>query len=167
VPASPALAPETALPLLLGALLVAAGFWGGIRAARGVLRRRVRTSRAAGQTGEARALGLLERAGYRVVARQVEARGYVEVDGVRHEFALRADALARRWFRRYVVEVKGGEASASWQHRATRRQLLEYARCFGTYGVLLVDAVHGRVHRVRFGPARRGGGAVAREIPRA
>ena len=44
----------------------------------------------------------------------------------------------------------GGPQVARITHRATRRQLLEYAAVFDVDGVLLVDAEGGRIHRVEF-----------------
>ena len=97
-----------------------------------------------------RRLRLLHRAGYRVLDTEVTATGAVEVDGERHEYSVRADALVRRWFRRYVAEFKGGASSARPGNRDTRRQLLEYATLFDVHGILLVDADAGRIHRIRF-----------------
>ncbi len=73
----------------------------------------------------------------------------VRVDGVAREFTVRADAIVRRWFSRYVVEVKAG-AHATVAHRATRRQLFEYAHAFSCRALLLVDADAGAIHRIEF-----------------
>lgn len=73
----------------------------------------------------------------------------VRVDGRLREFTVRADGIVRRRFRRYVVEVKTG-ARATVAHRATRRQLFEYAHAFSCRAVLLVDAGRGAVRRVEF-----------------
>ena len=92
---------------------------------------------------------MLRRRGYRLLAREVTATARVRVDGTVEEYVVRADALVRRRWRRYVVEIKNG-ACATVAHRGTRRQLLEYACTFRCSGVLLVDAAHGRVRRVEF-----------------
>jgi Holliday junction resolvase-like predicted endonuclease len=137
--------------LVLGVLLVlAVGFWVGIRAARWVLRHRVDRTRTVGRRGEAKALKLLARAGYRVLERQVTARGLVAVDGEPLAYVVRADALAKRKGRRYVAEFKAGAGSATIAHRDTRRQVLEYAVLFDVDGVLLVDADSGAVHEIHF-----------------
>lgn len=93
---------------------------------------------------------MLARAGYRVLDTEVVATGVVHVDGAPFEYTVRADAIVRRFFRRYVAEFKGGPASAGVDHRGTRRQLLEYAVVFDCAGVLLVDADAGEIHRVEF-----------------
>ena len=135
---------------LLALLLVVVGVWLGIRLARRVLRHRVGRTRAVGARGETRALKLLAARGWRVVEQQVTAHGLVRVDGEDREYLVRADALVTRKRRTYVAEFKGGAGSATIAHRATRRQLLEYAVLFDVDGVLLVDADAGRIHEVSF-----------------
>jgi len=125
------------------------GAWYGLAIAAHRARRRMACSRRAGRRGETRALRLLRRRGYRVLAREVRATVRVRVDGHDVDYDVRADALVRRWWRRYVVEIKTG-GGATPANRATRRQLLEYACAFGVRGVLLVDADGGRIHRVTF-----------------
>jgi len=102
-----------------------------------------------GRRGEDAALRLLRRRGFRVIAREVRATVRLRVDGRPEEYVVRADAVARRWWKRYVVEIKTGTA-ASPACRTTRRQLLEYAHAFGCRGVLLIDASRGRIQRVEF-----------------
>ena len=127
-----------------------AGAWLGHTLAVRVPRRRIARARESGRRGEARAAEILRRHGYRVIAREVRATVRVRIDGRREEYTVRADAIVRRWWRRYVVEIKTG-ASATTANRATRRQLFEYAHAFGCRRVLLVDADDGRVHRIEFG----------------
>jgi hypothetical protein len=100
--------------------------------------------------GEAAAEKLLAKAGFTVEARQATQRWAVHVDGEPHEVTLRADFLVRRRGRRYVAEVKTGEAAPAITAPATRRQLLEYRCAFGVDGVLLVDAEARRVHAIDF-----------------
>ena len=121
----------------------------GLSVAASRARRRIARARRDGRRGEARALRLLRRAGYRVVEVQPAAELAVRVDGGLERFVVRADAIAVRGWRRYVVEVKTG-AAASVAYPPTRRQLLEYARVFRCRDLLLVDADRGRIHRVRF-----------------
>lgn len=140
------------MPFLLAAVLVVvAGVLIGLGLAEARVRRRTARSRKLGRAGAQRALRLLERAGYRVVDTEVSAAGVLRVDGERIEFRVRADAIVRRWGRRYVAEFKGGAVAARIENRATRRQLLEYAAVFGTRRILLVDAAAGRIRRVEFG----------------
>ncbi len=120
--------------------------------ARWRVRRRMAVSRRVGKEGEERALRLLRAAGYRILRTQVTATGSILVDGRRHEYRVRADALVRRRFRTYVAEFKAGSEASRVTNRATRRQLLEYTRVFHARGILLVDAKAGRVHRIEFPP---------------
>lgn len=136
------------LLLLLGALVLALLLV--FRLTLRHTRRRVRHHAFIGLRAERRGLALLERHGFTLVERQPIAELAVDVDGERLTFAVRADALVERHGRRFVAEVKGGDANASVESRATRRQLLEYAQAFGVSEVLLVDVPSARIHRVRF-----------------
>ena len=137
------------LPVLSGALLLL-GVFLGAAAVRWRSRRRISRHRRQGREGEARAIRLLKRAGYRILDTEGGAKGQIRVDGDPIEYRVRADAIVSRRFRRYVAEFKGGPKSAAVTNRATRRQLLEYALLFDVAGVLLVDALRGRIHRVEF-----------------
>jgi hypothetical protein len=138
------LEPAVAAGLLLaGAVL-------GVAAVRWRVRRRIGRRRRMGREGGEKALRILGRAGYRVLDTEVTAHGRVRVDGRERDFHVRADAIVKRGFRRYVAEFKGGAESAAVANRATRRQLLEYSVLFDVSGVLLVDAVRGSVHRIEF-----------------
>jgi len=93
---------------------------------------------------------LLAQHGYRVVERQAEltwalptSTGSVRVD-------LRADLIVQRRRKRYVAEVKTGEAAPSLTSSRTRRQLLEYATAYDVDGALLVDPEGGNVTEVFF-----------------
>ncbi len=143
------------LAALVGLLLLVVGVLVGIRLARWVLRYRVGRARRTGAKGEARALRLLEARGWRILEREVAAEGVVRVDGEDQAYTVRADALVKRRRRVCVAEFKGGRGSATIAHRATRRQLLEYALLFDVDGVLLVDAESGRIHEVAFPALRR------------
>lgn len=100
--------------------------------------------------GEDAAVDLLERAGYRIEARQVGTRWPIRVGGEEVEIALRADYLVRRGGRRWVAEVKTGEQAPSLSHAPTRRQILEYRHAFDVDGALLVEPERGAVTEVHF-----------------
>jgi Holliday junction resolvase len=117
-----------------------ARFWRAVRLGR---------SRRGGARGERRALRLLERHGYTIVARQEAAVARVLVDGVLEEFDLRADLVVEKDGERLVAEVKTG-AAATVASRTTRRQLLEYAYAFRLDGLLLVDMAAERIIRIEF-----------------
>lgn len=127
-----------ALLVMLGVLL--ARWWRGVRLGR--VRRR-------GARAERRAMRLLERHGYALVAAQESAVGRFLVDGEVREYDLRADAIVARDGEKLVAEIKTG-AAARLASRATRRQLLEYAYAFGLDGVLLVDMAEERIYRIEF-----------------
>jgi hypothetical protein len=119
--------------------------WRSGWAARQLRRRAIRA-----RAGEAHAQVLLRRAGFRVVDEQPVAEWQVAVDGAPRSVRVRADLLVERDGRRFVAEVKTGEAAPSSGGRETRRQLLEYACAFAVDGVLLVDAEEGRIEEVAF-----------------
>lgn len=134
---------ELILALLVGALLalVLARTWRRL-----VLRRRFRRAR----EGEREAEQLLERAGYRILDAQVRQRGEVIVDGEPVAYEVRADLLATRRGRTYVVEVKTGTRAPKPSSAATRRQLREYADVYEVDGLLLADMTTGRLHAIEF-----------------
>jgi Holliday junction resolvase-like predicted endonuclease len=132
---------------LCGAILAlaVARWW---RRWRGSVRARRRARRAA--AGEDAAARLLERAGFRVVARQVRRRWVPLIDGEPVELEVIADYLVETADERLVAEVKTGEAAPELDNAATRRQLLEYHVAFAADGVLLVCPERGAIHRVEF-----------------
>ncbi len=115
--------------------------------------------------GEEGASGLLERAGYLVVDRQVPGSWTVRADGEPVTFGLRADYLVSRDGRRYIAEVKTGRLAPRLSHGPTRRQLLEYGAAFDVHGVLLVDADAETVTHVEI-PSALGFRATAGMAPR-
>jgi hypothetical protein len=114
------------------------------------VRWRLQAQSARASAGEALAHKLLTKAGYRIEAAQATQRWTVHVDGKGAEVTLRADFVVTRRGRRYVAEVKTGDAAPDVAAPATRRQLLEYRCAFGVDGVLLVDAEAKRVYAVDF-----------------
>lgn len=118
-------------------------------------RRRAEVARA----GEVEAEGLLERRGYRILARQPRRSLQLRVDGAPREIELRADLLVSRRGRTLIAEVKTGQKAPRLETKATRRQLLEYLVTYAeAEGVLLVDASAGTIQEVTFpielGPPR-------------
>jgi hypothetical protein len=119
-----------------------------VRGWRGSRRARRRAARAG--AGEADAVALLRRAGFRIVARQARTRWVPTIDGEPFETELRADYLVEARGERLVAEVKTGEEAPSLSTAATRRQLLEYHVAFAVDGVLLVCPERGAIHRIEF-----------------
>ncbi|HEX4449481.1 MAG TPA: hypothetical protein VH143_01370 [Kofleriaceae bacterium] len=119
-----------------------------LRRWRGSLRARRRAARAG--AGEDRAAGMLEAAGFRIVARQARIDWVPLVDGEPFATELRADYLVEADGELLVAEVKTGNEAPSLATAATRRQLLEYRIAFEADGVLLVCPEAGAIHRVEF-----------------
>jgi hypothetical protein len=126
------------------------------------IRRRRRFARAA--EAEGKAVGLAERAGYRVVGLQVPTTMVIRVDGRPVDVDLRADMIVERGFRRFVAEVKSGRAAPDPTNRATRRQLLEYRFAFDADGLLLFDMEANAVREICFDRPFRLGRALERAI---
>ncbi len=103
-----------------------------------------------GVRAEGRAERLLNKRGFKVIARQPERTWYPLVDGKSTPITVRGDFLVRKKRREFLVEVKTG-ASASLQVAVTRRQLLEYACVFEVDGLFLLDADRDTLVRVDFG----------------
>ncbi len=143
-----ALAWTLAATALLAAVQSARLWW-----LRALPRRRLRRVAERGAAGETRAEGILARHGYAIDARQAAQRFAITVDGEEVAVMVRADFLVTRGGRRFVAEVKTGEAAPRPEHPPTRRQLLEYRHAFDVDGVLLVHAEAERVQEVEFPPA--------------
>jgi hypothetical protein len=112
-------------------------------------RRAKRRARRAG-AGEERAAGMLEGAGFRIVARQARVAWAPLVDGEPCELELRVDYLVERDDELFVAEVKTGDEAPSITTAATRRQLLEYSIAFEVDGVLLVCPERDEIQRIEF-----------------
>lgn len=138
--------------LLLGIVFgVALATW----IARAWRRRRLGARMSRARRAEAQAVGILERAGYTVLAEQVTAACALTRDGEPLAPLVRADFLVGRGGRTWVAEAKSGARAPDPSERATRRQLLEYAVTYDVDGVLLVDTEEGRVVEVGFPALRR------------
>lgn len=132
----------------LGGALGALGLQRAWRRWIGSLRARRRARRYL--TGERDAERLLERAGYRIVDRQVPQTWALTAGGERHEVRLRADLIVEGQAGRYLAEVKTGVDAPSVGNASTRRQLLEYRCAYEVDGVLLVDPEAGAIVEVEF-----------------
>jgi hypothetical protein len=132
----------------IAAAIIALWIASALRRWRGSLRARRRAARAG--AGEDRAAGMLEAAGFRIVARQARIEWVPLVDGEPFATELRADYLVEADGELLVAEVKTGNEAPSLATAATRRQLLEYRVAFDADGVLLVCPEVGAIHRVEF-----------------
>ncbi|HKM39716.1 MAG TPA: hypothetical protein VJ036_05545 [bacterium] len=99
----------------------------------------LRKRRLAGaKRSEERAAELLEQQGFRIICHQPTGSSLAYVDGKARTTTIRADFIAKRGWRKYVVEVKSGRTAPRLNAR-TRRQLLEYQLAFRAHSILLVD----------------------------
>ncbi|MDP6935328.1 MAG: hypothetical protein QGG40_20580 [Myxococcota bacterium] len=129
--------------------------------------RRVRVWRmqrrfARGRAGEVEAAQLLEARGYRLLDEQVTRTAGLWIDEQWQEITVRADYLAERNGKTYVVEVKTGKEAPNPAHAATRRQLLEYDHVYRTDGLVLADMERAQLHEIRFPNPGSSGGLVER-----
>lgn len=98
---------------------------------------------------EEKAANLLEQQGFHIVCRQPKASSLAYVNGMARTTTIRADFIARKGWRRYVVEVKSGR-TASRLNARTRRQLLEYQLAFQPDSILLVDMSKNNYREISF-----------------
>ncbi len=115
-------------------------------------RRRARARRAfrRGKRAERVAERLLRRHGFVLLEREAEGAVELVVDGRPTTFRVRADAIVARGRDVFVAEFKSGETAGRLDHRATRRQLVEYMVAFDVDHVLLVDVARRRIREVAF-----------------
>jgi len=83
-------------------------------------------SRKRGRQGEAEALKILKRYGYKIIQSQLSLPGHIFIDDDKQDFDVRPDYLVEKGGVQYLAEVKTGKAARS-ASRETRRQLFEYA----------------------------------------
>jgi len=135
---------------LVWLLLLGLGLWGGWRLSAYWRHYRRQRRFQIGQKGEVRAERTLARAGYRILARQVERTVDIDVDGEIWECTVRADLLVERNGRTWVAEVKTGKVAPDPTAPTTRRQLMEYCIIFGVDCILLVDMEEDTIREIRF-----------------
>jgi hypothetical protein len=125
---------------------------------RGAPSRRARARSRRAVAGESQAERLLEKAGFRIAARQPRSQVRVWVDREPLDVEVRGDLLVQKGRRFYLAEVKTGTRAPCITHGPTRRQLLEYSHAFDVDGLLLVDADQGTIRRITFSEPERGYG---------
>lgn len=139
------------LAVLVAAAALGAGAWWYVTRAFRRLRLARRFRR--GARGEKKARAGLLRRGFEILEEQARRTPVMWVDGREEPFEVRADYIVRRKGRRAVVEVKTGARAVDPGYCPTRRQLLEYGRCFDIDDVFLYDAEKDDLLDIRFGGA--------------
>jgi len=115
---------------------------------RAQLQRKKRFKR--GAEGEAEALLYLQRHGFTICKAQEEQAASIQVNGVSHDYTVRADYRAVKKGKHCIVEVKTGKKAVDPLFSDTRRQLLEYAVVYNVDTVFLFDADEGELLEIDF-----------------
>ncbi|GFN23332.1 MAG: hypothetical protein IMW96_10695 [Thermoanaerobacteraceae bacterium] len=131
------------LGLLIGALVAA--WWIKRRQAQRLAARLRRARRA-----EKDAIRFLTEKGYRVVDVQRREPVVMVIDGREYKGAVRADIVARKGRKTYIVEVKSGRQGEDPGKAEIRRQLLEYFLVYRPHGLLLLDMQGRKMHLISF-----------------
>lgn len=101
------------------------------------------------KAGEKKAIGFLERQGYRVVEVQSRQKVITTIAGNDHESTIIADMIVCKGFFKYVVEVKTqGQAFPTLPN--VRRQMMEYYLVFQPRGVIFLDMEKEKMRLVKF-----------------
>ena len=106
---------------------------------RWALGRILKRRRETGAQAEIDAITLIEKSGYKIIEEQSTIHCSFLVNGEETNYTVRADYIAEKNEKRYVIEVKSGDVAPNANHSATRRQLLEYAHVYRPDGLLLAD----------------------------
>src|SRR3954452_23251021 len=104
---------ETAWAVAAGAAALSVVQTARLRWRAGLAGRRLRAKAVRAQAGEERALAVLARHGFSVVAPPPTARWPVRAGGTDWDVLVRADCLVRRGGRTFVAEVKTGDEAPS------------------------------------------------------
>lgn len=136
---------------ILAITLLGLGAWGALLIRRTIKRFILRRRFKIAAKAEKAAIKVLESSGFKILKEQVGAENVFSVDGHTARSKVRADFIAEKQGKRYVVEVKSGESAPSPTNSATRRQLLEYEHVFKPDGLVLVNMSAATLHEVAFG----------------
>lgn len=99
---------------------------------------------------EEKAIELLEKYGFKIIDLQKAENYNLIIDGKIINATVRADMIAKKGNKIYVVEVKSGKKAPSLKNIATRRQLLEYYLVYRPDGLILVDMEKEKIHSVDY-----------------
>lgn len=135
--------------VLLGCGIIL-GAIGALYARKALERSQTRRRLHRAQKGEHRAERFLRSHGFEILQAQPSCSPWFFVDDARVDYGIRADFLVRRGGKKAIVEVKTGSHAPDPRSSATRRQLLEYAHCFGADDIYLFDAETGSLKHIVF-----------------
>jgi hypothetical protein len=137
---------DLALPIIL---LTIGGFL-SLKVKRWLNIRTMRKRFDKGAQAEIDAVGLIESNGFKITEDQSEVDCSFKVDGEKTSYTLRADFLATKNGKKYVIEVKSGDSAPDPKYSETRRQLLEYDHVYRPDGLLLADMKEVELHTIEF-----------------
>jgi Holliday junction resolvase len=141
----------SSVEILMYAILLGIGGWAALFARKWIAAFTMKRRFAIGARAEEDAVTLLEMNGYAILETQASDENVFLVDGEETISAVRADYIAEKEGKRFVVEVKSGKSAPSPTNSATRRQLLEYEHVFRPDGLILADMHEGKLKRIEFG----------------
>ena len=99
----------------------------------------------------------MQKAGYKILAKNYQAAVIVNIDGKDHYGNLEADFLVQKEKEKYVVMICNGEGSFEANDPSFRRRLLEYDRVFAKDAILLLDLNREELQKITFRfPKERG-----------
>lgn len=130
--------------ILLGAIILALLVW---------KIRHWRRGRISGKKpvhANAKAVQLLEEAGYEVLKAKPSVTVQMEIDGRPHPFELKNDYLVLRGGRRYIVRIRKDSKQARLHSKLWRGTLLRDVLAYGVNGVLVLHVEKETLQEVRF-----------------
>jgi len=136
--------------LLIYVVLLAIGGYFALKIKRWANIRAMKKRFDKGAQAELDAVVLIESNGFKITEDQSKVDCSFKVDGEKVSYTLRADFLATKNGKKYVIEVKSGDSAPDPKYSATRRQLLEYDHVYRPDGLLLADMKEVALHTIEF-----------------
>lgn len=96
------------------------------------------------------AIRYLQKAGYKILDIQKRVQVKTKIDGELYSNTIIADMVVQKQGKQYLVEVKTGKQTEKITAPAIRRQLLEYYLIFKPHGLLFLDMMEKKLHRIEF-----------------
>lgn len=99
---------------------------------------------------EKKAAELLKKNGYKVVKYHYRKSYELKKNEEKVTINIEADYIVKRRGKRFIAEVKSGDAATEIKNSATRRQMLEYSLFIENDGLLLVDMENQKISKIEF-----------------